>query len=317
MIRVTLLHNPGSGYGRYSKDQLLELLRENGYDPTYRKMDDDFEEALDDPGDLLVVAGGDGTVGRVAKAVARRGGAAPPLAPLPLGTANNTARYLGWHGTPDEIIPAWSEACRRPLDVGVVEGPWGTELFLEAAGVGLFSETMSHLSRLKGRREERLDTPGDELSHDLDVLSDVLEQQRATPFQLSLDGEDLSGTYLMVEAMNIDAIGPRLRLDPEADAGDGAFGVAVLTEAERPLLVEYLASCAEANDCGAEQPEPPAVSVRRGKCLRLHWQGEPLHADSQVWQHDPAESDKADPAQASATVELSLREGALQFISRA
>ena len=317
-MRITLLHNPGSGYGRYSKDQLLTLIGEQGYEPDYQEIGEGFEDVLDDPGELLVVAGGDGTVGHVAKAVARHGGRVSqvPIAPLPLGTANNTARYLGWRGAPEELIPAWAEARKSAVDIGEAEGPWGTELFLEAAGLGLFPDTMAHLSRLKGKREDRLDVPDDELAHDLDVLSEALEQQQATPFTLTLDGDDLTGEYLMVEAMNIDAIGPRLRLDPTAEAGDGAFEVVVLTEAERPRLTEYLAACAKANDRGDEQPDPPKLSTRRGCHLHIHWQGTPLHADSQVWQGHPSTDDKAEPAEAPSMVDLRVREDALCFLRR-
>lgn len=317
--RVTLLHNPGSGYGGYPKDRLLDLLREHGHDPTYREMGEGFEEVLDEPGDLLAVAGGDGTLGMVAKALVQQNGKAPetPLAVLPLGTANNTARYLGWRSAPEDIVPAWAEARQRSFDVGAAEGPWGTKFFLEAAGLGLFPAIMTRISHLKEQRAGRFHRLGDELAHDLGAFADTLKKQQPAPVEFTLDGETLSGEYLMVEAMNLDAVGPRLRLDPTADAGDGAFEVVVLTEAERPRLADYLDACAEANDRGEEQPEPPELSTRRGEHLRIQWQGQPFHADSQVWQHDPPEGDKADPAEAPATVDIRLRKGALRFLERA
>ena len=316
-MRTTLLHNPGSGYGRYPKGRLLKLLRDNGYEPTYRTLDEGFENVPGEGGELLVVAGGDGTLRQAAKAmVPRAEDSRVPLAVLPLGTANNTARALGWRGTPEEIVPAWREAHPRPFDVGVAEGPWGKKHFLEAAGLGLFPEAITRLARRKKQREGRLSGPEEELAYDLRMMASALETQRVQPFQVALDGEDLSGQYLMVEAMNAEAVGPRLPLNAEAAPDDGFFEVVVLTEAERPVLTDYLDACANANDCEADPPEPPPLSTRSGKHLRVHWQGRPLHADSQVWQHAPPAEAKADPADAPATVELRLHAGALRLLTR-
>jgi diacylglycerol kinase family enzyme len=55
----------------------------------------DFERLVDPP------AGGDGTAANAARTVAGR---AIPLAVLPLGTANNIARSLGYVGSIEELI---------------------------------------------------------------------------------------------------------------------------------------------------------------------------------------------------------------------
>ena len=81
--------------------------------------DEGWEQALQDAGDVVAVAGGDGTVSRVAKRLVGRG---IPLAPLPMGTANNISRTLGLAGLPiEEIVRSWENPRRVKLDVGVVE----------------------------------------------------------------------------------------------------------------------------------------------------------------------------------------------------
>jgi diacylglycerol kinase (ATP) len=55
--------------------------------------DRDLDYVLDQPADLVVVAGGDGTIKKIADK-AKPGG--PPLTILPLGTANNIATTLGF-----------------------------------------------------------------------------------------------------------------------------------------------------------------------------------------------------------------------------
>ena len=58
--------------------------------------------ALDDPGDLAVVAGGDGTVAKVAIGVADTD--TPTAAVLPLGTANNIGKALGVFGDIRDLV---------------------------------------------------------------------------------------------------------------------------------------------------------------------------------------------------------------------
>lgn len=65
------------------------MLRDEGYVVSYRSTEKDWKKALERPGDLVVAAGGDGTIAKVARQMAHRG---TPLTVMPLGTANNIAR---------------------------------------------------------------------------------------------------------------------------------------------------------------------------------------------------------------------------------
>ncbi|MEO8627522.1 MAG: hypothetical protein ABI612_05390 [Betaproteobacteria bacterium] len=51
-----------------------------------------------------------------------------------------------------------------------------------------------------------------------------------------LDGNDISGVYIMFQAMNIQRVGPNLFIAPDADPGDGLFDVVLLAEDERAKL---------------------------------------------------------------------------------
>src|SRR5688572_2743151 len=110
MKSANLLHNPKAGGGEYSKKRLTALIRAAGFDCSYsstKKRGWEKIEAAD--GDFIVLAGGDGTVRKVAGGLLDKN---VPIGVLPLGTANNIAKTLGLH--PDnmsieDIIEAWSD----------------------------------------------------------------------------------------------------------------------------------------------------------------------------------------------------------------
>src|SRR5262249_59852411 len=66
-----------------------------------------------------------------------------PLAILPLGTANNLARSLGFTGSVDEILQSVHCGKSRPFDVGVARRSSRPGYFLEAAGGGVFFGCLS------------------------------------------------------------------------------------------------------------------------------------------------------------------------------
>ena len=101
-MRITLIHNPKAGDARHGKDQLMAALAEAGHHATYQSTKEPgFKKALKQPADLVLAAGGDGTIGKVAFRLIDSG---IPLSVLPLGTANNLARALGFVASPEEII---------------------------------------------------------------------------------------------------------------------------------------------------------------------------------------------------------------------
>ena len=93
------VHNPVAGDEQHDGDDLLEELGSAGYDARLvagkKKLEKKLEKVLEDPGELVVVAAGDGGVRRVALALAGR---EIPMAILPTGTANNIAKSLGVSG---------------------------------------------------------------------------------------------------------------------------------------------------------------------------------------------------------------------------
>ncbi|HYU11719.1 MAG TPA: diacylglycerol kinase family protein, partial [Stellaceae bacterium] len=151
--RATLIHNDKAGDRRHSRAGLIELLQRAGFRIEYFSAKEcDVAEVVGHPADLLVVAGGDGTVAKVV-AVAKPEG--PPIAILPLGTANNIARSHGIEGRPDDIVASWEARKTRPFYPISVSGPWGTCRLSEGIGFGAFERAMSEVPRKSGLTRAR------------------------------------------------------------------------------------------------------------------------------------------------------------------
>ena len=313
MTRATLIYNPTAGGAGHTGGELLRLLSDAGYDAAYSSTKDEgYLKSLKNPGALVVAAGGDGTVRKVAK---RLVGSGVPIAVLPLGTANNIATSLGVSGDARELIKGLSSARRVRFDVGKAVGPCGARTFFEGAGLGLFTDVMRSLDARKGRRAAAPAHTGERLAAALRALQQALRGYRAHDLRLKLDGEDVSGRYLLVEAMNVRLVGPNLFLAPDADPGDGALDFVLLPEEGRGEFDEYLSYRLEGKQ------DAPYLKVRRGRRLEFVWDGSVVHFDDGVW---PKKEKKRKRAWERATkkarrdgppsVEITLKEGGLEFL---
>lgn len=275
-MRITLMHNPDAGRGEHEADDIMELLAKAGHDATYQSMDEkNHSDALDRLADVVVAAGGDGTVGTVARHLIGRN---IPLSVLPLGTANNLARTLGFEGSPAKLIAELPRARRRSFDVGRATGPWGERYFFESAGAGLFPDYLRELAgTVDEQKEAEALSKTEEIARHVALLRRLLPEYPACQWQLHLDGEDVSGRYLLLEAMNIRSIGPVLKLAPQAQTDDGQLDFVAARESDRALLADHLAARLEGN--AAAFPLP----ARRFRHLRMVWDAGAMHFDDKLW----------------------------------
>jgi diacylglycerol kinase family enzyme len=282
-MRVSLVHNTKSGGAQPSRDDLEALFREHGHEVVrYVGKKDDWTRMLADPGDAIVAAGGDGTVGAVARRMVRHD---VPLLVLPFGTANNIAGTLGIQGSMQDVVESWATAKRVTIDLGIASGSWGKSWFVEGFGLGLLASGMAQLkAQDKVSDAKRHDTTF-KLMRDRLAMKGLAADYAPMVLKGSLDGEDLSGEFLLVEAMNLRSVGPALQLAPDADPGDGALDFVFVPASHRADFMEYLASLQEGTPMAA-----PAV-VRRGRELRLAGNGHDFHIDDHLGRPEPAPAD--------------------------
>jgi diacylglycerol kinase (ATP) len=298
-VRVILIHNPGAGdQGKGDARKLQKLLESSGHKVRYQSSkEDDWKRALKKPGDLVVVAGGDGTVGRVVRRMVGRG---TPVTLLPTGTANNIGRALGLLERPfEELVRGWENARRVKLDMGVAEGPWGERYFIEGLGAGLFASMLARPEKKakSGKRPESV------VEAALRRLKDLAARCEPVEVAARLDGKDISGRYLLLEALNLPYVGPNLFLAPDSRPGDGLLDVVMVTEAQRDRLLKYL-------DQWQDNRERLAIlPTVQGRRLKIEWTGFELHIDDKL---KPKKNAK--PKKIAGLVEARIKDDAVEFL---
>jgi diacylglycerol kinase family enzyme len=298
-VRVTLIHNPGAGKQANDGSDLKKLLRRAGHEVRYQSSKEDgWKKVLKKPADLVVIAGGDGTVGRV---VRRMPGHDVPVALLPSGTANNIARSLGQIERPfEELVRGWETARQVRLDLGVAKGPWGERYFVEGVGAGVFANLLATTDPKKSKKRKNGKNP---VAAGLERLRQQAEHAEPVQICATLDDEDISGEYLLFEALNLRYIGPNLFLTANASPGDGRFELVMVTEAERSRLLYYLEHWQDDRDRLAILPS------KSGSRLRVEWTGFPLHIDDKL-----QPKAKAKPRDMAGVVEAHIDGASVRFL---
>lgn len=294
MEKAIVLHNPGAGEGETTKKELLAEIEAAGFKCSYSSTKQFRWENVNTDTDFLILAGGDGTVRKIADELLRRTVLERriPVGLLPFGTANNIAKTLGISGSTRDIVRGWKRASIKQFDVGRIEGLKKPGFFLESFGYGLFPKLMKEMDE-RGNPED----PREALQLALAVLYDLVLEAPVKKCRLQIDNVDYSGQFLLIEVMNIRSIGPNLGLAPDADPGDGEFEVVLITEKQRKHLAEYVRKKIQGDDVPFDFP------LLKAKRLQIFWDGRHVHVDDEYHKLDEA-----------VNIKISVREGLLEFL---
>jgi diacylglycerol kinase (ATP) len=111
------------------------------------------------------------------------------------------------------------------------------------------------------------------------LLRRMLHDYPVRQWKIEIDGKDISGRYILWEAMNIRSVGPALHLAPRAATRDGRFDFVCARAADRALLMEHF----DARVAGKKSKSP--LPTRRFRELRIVWKGSPIHLDDELWRN--------------------------------
>ena len=223
--RAYLVFNPTSGpEGKEdrSPQPLVEALRAHGIEAevgfkTSGKVARQLtSDALENKHDLIIVAGGDGTIEAVASQLVGTGAV---LGIMPVGTRNNLARELGVPLDVNMACELLAAGITRKVDVGRVraDARRDEEFFLETAGLGMTAVLFPAGQDLRKHR-----------FGNLSAAVKKLFEMRPGPVEIELDGnEKVSANSQVVTVSNAPMIGLNQMIAPDAKMDDGLLDIAV------------------------------------------------------------------------------------------
>ena len=178
--------------------------------------------------DLVVAAGGDGTLNEVISGLMRLE-TRPPLGYLPQGSTNDFAASLQISGNPVTAATAIVRNVPRLLDVG----QWNERYFAYVASFGAFVK--SSYSAPQAAKNA--------LGHFAYILEGMKDLNTLRPYRVRLtaDGETLDGEYLFGAVCNSTSIGGLMKLDPaRVVLDDGKFELLLVPNPRTALDLQNL-----------------------------------------------------------------------------
>ena len=272
MKSAVFLYNTQSGKCKigHCTASICTVFRAYGYEIVPQPID--FEANPFDGNeqiDLMVVAGGDGTVNYVVNAM-RNKGLDIPLGVIPAGTANDFARALGMSREPLEAARQIASGSVERVDCGRVNDLYFVNIF----SFGIFTTTSQR-------------TP-DERKHKIGKLAYIIEgvkefrTMHAVPLEIEADGERFDLRSLMVLIFNGETAGG-FHLARRSSIKDGLFDCILLEKKNffrstlamcrylaggSPKIVRHLR--ARRIDIRSSVNEPTDVDGQKGAEFPLH-----------------------------------------------
>jgi YegS/Rv2252/BmrU family lipid kinase len=260
MKKLLFLMNPNAGQRKANKHlpEIIGLFNHYGWEPTvFMTTGPGSGTAIVEERaaqyDMIVCAGGDGTLNEAISGVLRAGSSCP-IGYIPCGSTNDFAATLKLS---TDIMTAAAEIMEgEPVEYDV--GSWNDRYFSYIASFGAFT-------RVSYATPQNLKNA---LGHLAYVLSGIQElpQIRNIPIRLELDGEALEGEYLFGAVSNSTSVGGLLTINPRlVDLRDGKFEV---------MLVRMVRDTAELAECVAalqnQTYDCAAITFRSVSRLTVH-----------------------------------------------
>ncbi|WP_082235194.1 diacylglycerol kinase [Halobacillus massiliensis] len=232
MQRARIIYNPTSGREIFRKvlPDILQRLEQAGYETSAHATTcagdatQAAKLAVERKFDVVVAAGGDGTINEVINGIAEQE-FIPKLGILPVGTTNDFARALCLPRNIHQAVDVILDNFTTPLDIGRVNGHY----FMNIAGGGKITEVSYEVP-------SKLKTVLGQLAYYLKGI-EMLPSIRPTYVEMECDGRIYKGEVMLFLVSNTNSVGGLEKLAPEAKMNDGVFDLMII---EKMNIAEFV-----------------------------------------------------------------------------
>lgn len=267
MKRARLIYNPSAGREQVKRQlpYILERLEKVGYEAS--------AHATTGPGcatkaaklaaerkfDLVIAAGGDGTLNEVINGLAELS-YRPKLGIIPAGTTNDFARAIEVPKSIEAACDVICEGFEMPIDIGKV----GDHYFINIAGGGTLTElTYEVPSKLK--------TMIGQLAYYAKGI-EKLPKIHPVKARIEYDGKLFEDEIMLFLVSNTNSVGGFEKLAPKASLNDGMFDLIIL---KKTTLADFVRLVS--NAVRGEHINDPSVVYVQANRIKVYVAEEVVH----------------------------------------
>jgi diacylglycerol kinase (ATP) len=283
MAKIKVILNPiaGKGAGLVLRSAIETYLRGLGieYDLSITERIGHGIELAQDAAqkkyEILVAAGGDGTVNEIINGLMqskRKGHKPPALAVLPIGRGNDFAYSMGvpklWQDAAQTLV----KAKRHPLDIGIAK----SELFPKGRyfgnGVGIGFDAVVGFVAAKSKLTGFM-------AYLAAAIKTIFLYFHAPTIKLELDDQTITQPDLMVSIMNGRRMGGTFMMAPESKHDDGVFDLCIAGQVSRLGIFALIPHFMK----GDQAKQKAVKTARSRKVIATAVKGTlPAHADGET-----------------------------------
>ncbi|MEQ1586005.1 MAG: diacylglycerol kinase family protein [Cyclobacteriaceae bacterium] len=187
--------------------------------------------------DIVLAAGGDGTLNQVLNGLLSIEGPLPVLGVIPLGSGNDFAALMGVRPEPSQLINLLINRKSKPIDVGKIsclgkEGGQSVRYFINVCSMGMGPATVQRIERLP-----RWLGPG--FRYFASVLNTFLTHP-IERFEVTTKDWTWKGKARVVAIANGKSFGNKIYIAPDAEPDDGIFNTLIATDMALPKFLLVL-----------------------------------------------------------------------------
>lgn len=266
-MKYTFIINPKSGKGRIRETIKIIKRKFKFHELDIKiteKRGDATSFAIKSKSDIIIAAGGDGTVNEVINGLMHKRFSISRLGILPLGTSNMVARSLGIPKNIPKAIDIILYNRRKDFDVGKVNNRY----FAIACGIGIDAHAYKNV-------EPKIKKMFGEIAYPISFFKNVFNY-KAKLLTVKANGEVYQGYYVLV--CNIAKFKNLLQIVPDSKDDDGLFDVIILKKRNFPDLLRYVFGLATKQ----VHKFKDVISIKAKKLEVISNTGVIAHADAEI-----------------------------------
>ncbi|KGX90215.1 lipid kinase [Pontibacillus halophilus JSM 076056 = DSM 19796] len=267
-----IIYNPTSGREAFKKElpEVLRRFEEAGFETSTHATTCEGDAtkaaqyAVERNFDVVVAAGGDGTINEVINGLAPAENP-PRLGIIPVGTTNDFARAINVPRHIQKAVSVILEGYVMPIDIGKVNDQY----FVNIAGGGKLTE-------LSYEVPSKMKTMLGQLAYYLKGI-EMIPSFRPTSVRIEYDDNVYEGEIMLFLVSNTNSVGGFEKLAPDAKMDDGYFDLVIIKKVNIAELIRLATLAIKGNhlhDHSVLYAKAQRIKVETAEKMQLNVDGE-------------------------------------------